>query len=181
MTTSPVTTLTDDLIAELETASVNATSGQWGWDGPVWCYNDEEDAPWLVEAKSGKPIVSGQLDCTEANALYLSHCSPDNMLSLIYELRRLRAENSELAQSLAESRANDQAAMGWLTSLRFASGDRGERMMPELVAHIEELKRDAERYRWLRQACDDDPSNLGVEYGCSPGVDAAIDAAMQNQ
>lgn len=58
-----------------------------------------------------------------------------DITALTAELRRLRAENAELAQSLAESRANDQAAMGWLTSLRWASGDRGERMLPELVTH----------------------------------------------
>ena len=73
--------------------------------------------------------------------------------ALTAELRRLRAENAELEQSLAESRANDQAAMGWLTSLRWASGDRGERMLPELVAHIEGLAKDSGRYRWtLHQA-----------------------------
>ena len=74
----------------------------------------------------------------------------DSRALLITELRRLRAENAELAQSLAESRANDQAAMGWLTSLRWASGDRGERMLPELVSHIEGLAKDSGRYRWLR-------------------------------
>ena len=74
----------------------------------------------------------------------------DTVARLVTELRRLRAENAELAQSLAESRANDQAAMGWLTSLRWASGDRGERMLPELVTHIEGLAKDAARYRWLR-------------------------------
>ena len=70
--------------------------------------------------------------------------------TLTAELRRLRAENAELAQSLAESRANDQAAMGWLTSLRWASGDRGERMLPELVSHIEGLAKDAGKYRYAR-------------------------------
>jgi len=69
--------------------------------------------------------------------------------TLTAELRRLRAENAELAQSLAESRANDQAAMGWLTSLRWASGDRGERMLPELVSHIEGLAKDAGRLEWV--------------------------------
>ena len=101
--------------------------------------------------------------------------------ALTAELRRLRAENVELAQSLAESRANDQAAMGWLTSLRWASGDRGERMLPELVTHIEGLAKDAGRYRWLRDrdhwpapfASSQDPEPVrGID------LDAAIDAAM---
>ena len=88
-------------------------------------------------------IESGEQACV---SLY-------ELRGLLEELRRLRAENAELEQSLAESRANDQAAMGWLTSLRWASGDRGERMLPELVAHIEGLAKDSGRYRWtLHQA-----------------------------
>ena len=78
----------------------------------------------------------------------------DTVARLVTELRRLRAENAGLAQSLAESRANDQSAMGWLTSLRFASGDRGERMLPELVAHIEELAKDAGRLDLLDSLCE---------------------------
>ena len=106
MTTSPVMTVTDELLADLD-LSVRA----------VW--HDDDAAVVAVDA-------------------------------LTAELRRLRADNAELEQSLAESRANDQAAMGWLTSLRWASGDRGERMLPELVAHIEGLAKDAGRYRWMR-------------------------------
>lgn len=49
-----------------------------------------------------------------------------------------------------------------------------------LLQHVRELKRDAERYRWLREACDNDPGNLGLEYAESPGVDAAIDAARSS-
>mgnify|MGYP003440285170 CR=1 FL=1 len=76
--------------------------------------------------------------------------NPATITALTAELLRLRAEKAELAQSLSESRANDQAAMGWLTSLRWASGDRGERMLPELVEHIESLAKDAGKYRYAR-------------------------------
>lgn len=74
--------------------------------------------------------------------------------TVLSELHRLRAENAELAQSLEESRANDQAAMGWLASLRWASGDRGERMLPELVSHIESLAKDAGRLDLLDSLCE---------------------------
>lgn len=73
---------------------------------------------------------------------------------IVAEIGRLRAENAELSQSLEESRANDQAAMGWLTSLRWASGDRGERMLPELVTHIEWLAKDAGRLDLLDSLCE---------------------------
>ena len=114
------------------------------------------------------------------------HCSiPGDVVAMLTaELRRLRAENAGLAQSLAESRANDQAAMGWLTSLRWASGDRGERMLPELVAHIEGLVKDAGRYRWLRENDAREVSD-GTCYDCQLysglELDAAIDTAMATQ
>ena len=108
---------------------------------------------------------------------------------IVAEIGRLRAENAELAQSLAESRANDQAAMGWLTSLRWASGDRGERMLPELVSHIEGLAKDAGRYRWIVKK-----STYGISYRQCPeltlpiyapnhrgGLGDAIDTAMATQ
>lgn len=120
--------------------------------------------------------------------------NPATITALTAELRRLRAENAELGQSLAESRANDQAAMGWLTSLRWASGDRGERMLPELVSHIEGLAKDAGRYRWLRddaQNCpvecpviviaDEFASNVSNDLVFGAELDTAIDTAMATQ
>ena len=134
-TTGLVTTVTDELLAELD-SSVRV----------VW--RDDDATVIAVDA-------------------------------LTAELRRLRAENAELAQSLAESRANDQAAMGWLTSLRWASGDRGERMLPELVTHIEGLAKDAGRYRWMRDGagyCEtrDIPGMAPVR------MNEYIDAAMES-
>lgn len=106
MSTSPVTTVTDELMAELE-AGINSMT---------------------------------------MRTAYVS--------LIVAEIGRMRAENAGLAQSLAESRANDQAAMGWLTSLRWASGDRGERMLPELVTHIEGLAKDAGRLDLLDSLCE---------------------------
>ena len=106
MTTSPVMTVTDELLAELE-AGINSMT---------------------------------------MRTAYVS--------LIVAEIGRMRAENAGLAQSLAESRANDQAAMGWLTSLRWASGDRGERMLPELVTHIEGLAKDSGRLDLLDSLCE---------------------------
>ena len=106
MTTSPVMTVTDELLEELE-AGINSMT---------------------------------------MRTAYVS--------LIVAEIGRMRAENAGLAQSLAESRANDQAAMGWLTSLRWASGDRGERMLPELVTHIEGLAKDSGRLDLLDSLCE---------------------------
>lgn len=104
MTTSPVMTVTDELLAELD-RSVRA----------VW--HDDDAAVVAVDA-------------------------------LTAELRRLRAENAGLAQSLAESRANDQAAMGWLSAYRVAARG-GDMPLPEMVSHIEGLAKDAGRLEWM--------------------------------
>ena len=116
-------------------------------------------------------IESGEQACV---SLY-------ELRGLLEELRRLRAENAELAQSLAESRANDQAAMGWLTSLRWASGDRGERMLPELVEHIEWLVKNAWRYRFVRRLDNDCFMLNALQRVSGNDLDTAIDTAMASQ
>ena len=59
------------------------------------------------------------------------------------ELERLRAENARLIGDHA-------AALRLVTDVRAAIGDDGERMQPELIEYCCAMKRDAERYRWLR-------------------------------
>ena len=70
------------------------------------------------------------------------------------ELRRLRAEVEALKTDLKTSRADEMQAMRWLTEMRFASGDDGKLMLPEIVAHIEALRGDKELLDWLA-----DPEN----------------------
>lgn len=203
MTTSPVMTVTDELLAELEYLAASVK----GWNMPSAFAQEEEDLlqeewEWHVgqidEDGNLYPVMTinaQQYDSGDSELLarYYAACNRDTILSMTQELRRLRAENAELAQSLAESRANDQAAMGWLTSLRSASGDRGERMLPELVTHIEGLAKDAGRYRWLRIASagneSAEPHGLCVElwdtgsgYEISGAdLDTAIETAMATQ
>ena len=43
------------------------------------------------------------------------------------------------------------AALDLLSRMRFACGDNGKRMQDELEEYLRGLKRDAERYRWLRE------------------------------
>lgn len=160
MTTSPVMTVTDELLAELEEAASNATQDEWellpgtNLSGPEIIANGESIA-WVLDS--------------EADAVHMATANPQTITALTAELRRLRAENAEMAQSLAESRANDQAAMGWLTSLRWASGDRGERMLPELVTHIEGLAKDAGRYRWIAKR-----STYGIDSRQRPSLTLPI-------
>lgn len=168
-------TITDELLAELEELAFECNQHGGNWYEP--------------RHMAAFPEYSCDQD-------FVVSASPATITALTAELRRLRAENAELEQSLAESRANDQAAMGWLTSLRWASGDRGERMLPELVTHIEGLAKDAKRYQWLRmqewydsglcvlsspKAVLTSRSGLGADCPSRARLDSAIDTAMATQ
>lgn len=97
-----------------------------------------------------------------------------------------------LRTSLAASRADAAAALSLLSRMRFACGDDGKRMQDELEEYLRELKRDAERYRWLRDEAvhhgrEDGLPTPWVVYGTCAGdatpkweqdLDADIDAAM---
>jgi len=75
-----------------------------------------------------------------------------------------------------------------VADIRFACGDNGKRMQPQLVEFIRELAEDAERYRWLRDS-PERPCRVPCAYAVMPGdvehptpiggatLDAAIDQA----
>ena len=74
------------------------------------------------------------------------------------------------------------AAFDLLSRMRFACGDNGKRMQGELEVYLRELKRDAERYRWVRGVTS--PGYLHFPNGEMPdglaleALDEAIDAAI---
>lgn len=68
-----------------------------------------------------------------------------------------------------------------LAEIRAACGDNGVRMQPELVEHIGEVYRDAQRYQLLRRG-----QHWSVISGIgdalrADALDAAIDAAMRQE
>jgi len=82
------------------------------------------------------------------------------------------------------------AAFDLLSRMRFACGDNGKRMQDELEEYLRGLKRDAERYRWLRnyygsvdfEPADHDGMDLvfSVPQGeVSADCDKTIDGLMQ--
>lgn len=91
-----IPTVTDDLIAEIESAAKHATPGQWAWDDDVptdWGSADwSEIAPWLVGQELG-PILSGQIVSENpANADYIAIANPANVLALTARLRELEKD-----------------------------------------------------------------------------------------
>lgn len=83
----------------------------------------------------------------------------------------------------------DSQLLRLLVDIRFAAGDDGKRMQDELVEHIKELKKDADRWRFARDLLSVDDIQTAVEkmrgFTIDPDesakADAAIDAAMEKQ
>lgn len=146
MTTSPVTSVTDELIAELEALAVIVK----GWNLPHAFQEPEEgflpqDWEWHVgqidEEGNRYPVLNANAhqydsDDSEKLARYYAACNRDTILALL--------------------------------------------------AEREELKRDAARYRWLRDNSDDPGEVFSVINDwlwCNQPfstIDCAIDAAMQS-
>lgn len=96
MTTKPVVSITDELLAEIEKLASNATPGPWVYNAG----EDDEESPWSMQF----PTVSSQdreiigtegfysdKEIDEANAEFVAVANPATMLALTTELRRLRA------------------------------------------------------------------------------------------
>lgn len=54
---------------------------------------------------------------------------------------------------MTETKQLEDACVALVADIRFACGDNGKRMQPELVEFIRGLAQDAGRYRWLRENC----------------------------
>ena len=97
-TTGPVTTVTDELLAELEEAASNATPGPWSYDGSYVCTMRQDGETVYVE--SWNPVADALLS---KNVKYISAANPSTITALTAELRRLRAEKAELGGLLREA------------------------------------------------------------------------------
>lgn len=89
---------------ELKALAEAATPGPWGWDGPVWGYDAENEAPWLIQERGSDVVITGELQCSEANAAYISAADPATVLSLIAERDALLAERDALKKDAARWR-----------------------------------------------------------------------------
>lgn len=94
------TPITDDLLAALEAAAANATAGPWKLSGQ-WVYTERamyrarKDGSPVNHPYNGQPMLicrlSGAPKRDRGNAPLLAQCSPDVVLALVDEIRRLRA------------------------------------------------------------------------------------------
>lgn len=94
-------------------------------------------------------------ETTHSEDCYRWHhkCAITRYEAALQDIKRLRKAESEGA-----------GALWWLGSIRFAIGDNGKRMLPDLVEYIKGLALDAARYREVRGGYWPD----GLDY--PPGV-----------
>jgi hypothetical protein len=57
-------------------AQTKHTPGAWEWDGNVWDYNPEQEAPWLVN-QDGDRILSGEIKCHKEADAHLIAAAPE--------------------------------------------------------------------------------------------------------
>lgn len=73
-------------------------------------------------------------------------------------------EVRSLESALSESRANDMRSMRLVADLRFALGDNGKRMFPELIEYAKTLAAGVEACAVIAENCEpDDHGRLSVQ------------------
>lgn len=86
--------------------------------------------------------------------------------SYLAEEARLLHKSWEAAAAGALVAAQQDACVALVADIRFACGDNGKRMQPELVEHIKGLAADATRYQWLR----DIPNAMRADHDHNPAA-----------
>lgn len=181
MTTPPIMTITDELLAELEQLAGKATPGPWALEA---IEDSCMGAVYLVSAIKAYPQPIARLTGWH-DQNYLEAANPATILSLIKHIRSLKTE-------LSIFKASDAQAMRWLAEIRAACGATHGMTFLEMVEHVRELKADAERYRYLRNdsvnadgdtvmaAKIDGMGDQISNWFFGAGLDAAIDAARSS-
>ena len=108
----------------------------------------------------------GSFDPSEAEFDLMAAVTPDVILELIAENEQLREDHDKQWRLAQSGIQNTEAVLAENAKLR---------------AESEALRKDAERYRWLRSAENDVAITLGIhawEDLSDEYMDAAIDAAM---
>jgi hypothetical protein len=146
MTTSPVMSVSDELLAELELLSSKATQGPWWIDshGHTMMATDTLDVVFSMPSTKGavRHPETGNLSCwrNDWDASYIAAANPQNMQLLLSELRSLRAENSVIR---ARCMVNSIRSMSLISVMQAENR--------AIIAHSSELAKDAGRYRHYRK------------------------------
>lgn len=100
MTTPPVTSITDELLAELEQLAGKATPGPWLYEPG----SEDEDSAWSMQfpivTSDSREIIGtegfySEKDVDEANAEFVARANPATILALLRHVRELRRDASQ--------------------------------------------------------------------------------------
>jgi hypothetical protein len=103
MTTTPIKSINDELLAEIEYAASHATPGEWSYgeanNKDAYEFGVRNHEWFIADICDDQPNY-------EADGHHIALSSPQNVLALTTELRRLRAENEALR--------GDKELLDWL-------------------------------------------------------------------
>jgi hypothetical protein len=175
---------------KLKELAERATPGPWVVDaqqsGAI--FNIESESGDLCIAMSQENPASTRLEMNEqrrVNAEFIAAANPAAVLELIAEVERLRQFAAEAYQVFG---AMDAPANVLDNASDAASGVplRHETLLPFFAEGYESLRKDADRYRWLRSKEAECNVEIPMDDGHGwllPGyldeLDAAIDAALE--
>lgn len=147
---------------QLRELAEKATPGPWCWDGTVYGYDAENEAPWLIQERGGDVVITGGIKCSKANAEYIATVSPEVITALLDENEALQAECERLRGLLRDTAS---VAIAMLYDSHKADV-LAEFKVPELEAVV-----DASKHLQSHR----------VEHVYRRAWDAAIDAAMEKE
>lgn len=96
-------------------------------------------------------------------------------------LVRAADEITQLRAKLDDARSDMVAALSLVADVRAAIGDDGKRMQSELIEYCKAMKRDAERYRWLRRVATSGFASKVFGNASPIVIDEEIDTAMRGE
>lgn len=75
-------------IPEIEAMLAKCTPGEWKWDGDVWGYDREQEAPWLLAGPDDKRVLWGEINAHESDAKLIAR-APSLLRELIERVRAM--------------------------------------------------------------------------------------------
>ena len=180
-------------LTKLKELAKRATPGPWTLYVPENYQGPEELPGYGVECVEGRAIIWGALEpetgCQfDRDAEFIAAANPQAILGLIAEVERLRQFAAEAYQVLGALDAPENV-LDNASDAANGAPLRHETLLPFFAEGYEALRKDAERYRWLRSRDLETISQGGVFAGITPEnqvlneetLDEAIDAAMAQE
>lgn len=95
MTTPPIMTINDELLAELEQLAIPATKGKWCTDGDTWVCAQDSD-----QLNNGFVLAICEGPDERKNAEYIAAANPTTILALLQHVRELKVDNLRMRSAL---------------------------------------------------------------------------------